>query len=264
YSNLFSKLNARFGSTATWQREILRAAQSWAEQTNLNFDVVADNGTTIGQGAYQQGDPGMGDLRVGGYGFGNSNVATAFLPPPTNNYSIAGDTQFNTNQTWNIGSTYDLFTVAAHEIGHALGLYHSGAGTNVEMWSSYNGVKSTLRSDDIAGIQAAYGGARRPDVNDAILPNGSVATATDLASQVRADLTAAVTGLDITTRTDVDYYTFLAPAGTGSTLTVTIQTAGLSMLTPTVTVYAADGSTVLGSASAAGSLGGSTLTINVN
>src|SRR5215813_3437704 len=40
-SNLFATMNARFGSAATWQNEILRAAQLWAQQTNVNFKVVS-------------------------------------------------------------------------------------------------------------------------------------------------------------------------------------------------------------------------------
>src|SRR5437588_8264903 len=39
-SNLFAKFNAKFGSAAAWQNIILKAAQSWAQQTNLNFSVV--------------------------------------------------------------------------------------------------------------------------------------------------------------------------------------------------------------------------------
>src|SRR5437868_4609675 len=45
YSNLFAKFNARFGSPAVWQAQVLRAVQSWAAQTNINFDIVSDNGT---------------------------------------------------------------------------------------------------------------------------------------------------------------------------------------------------------------------------
>src|SRR5262245_44875666 len=90
-SNLFATFNARFGSASVWQNEFLRAAQAWAQQTNLNFALVADNGTTIGGGSYQQGDPGFGDIRISGYNFGsNSNyLAVGCMPPPANNYSVA-------------------------------------------------------------------------------------------------------------------------------------------------------------------------------
>jgi hypothetical protein len=66
YSNLFATFNAKFGSTATWEDAILTAAQTWAQQANVNLSVVSDNGTTSGQGNYQQGDPSMGDIRIGG------------------------------------------------------------------------------------------------------------------------------------------------------------------------------------------------------
>src|SRR5436309_5674076 len=108
-SNLQATFNAKFGSAAAWQNIILKAAQAWAQQTNINFDVVADDGSSLGSGAYQQGDSAKGDIRIGGYRFGNTNLATAFMPPPVNNYSIAGDIEFNTGQTFNSnGSNYDL------------------------------------------------------------------------------------------------------------------------------------------------------------
>src|SRR5260370_33419939 len=47
-SNLFATFNAKFGSAATWQNQILKAAQVWAQQTNLNFAFVADNGADTG------------------------------------------------------------------------------------------------------------------------------------------------------------------------------------------------------------------------
>src|SRR5262249_40039324 len=80
-SNLFATFNARW-STSVWQKEIIRAAQVWAQQTGINFDVVFDNGVGQGAGAYQQGDPNVGDIRIGGYNFGNSNLAAAYQPPP--------------------------------------------------------------------------------------------------------------------------------------------------------------------------------------
>jgi predicted Zn-dependent protease len=47
-------------------------------------------------------------------------------------------------------------TVAAHDIGHALGLRHS-ADPNALMFDFYNGSHRFLSADDIAGIQAKYG-----------------------------------------------------------------------------------------------------------
>jgi hypothetical protein len=263
-SNLFSKFNAKFGSASAWENIILKAAQNWAVQTNINFAVVADDGVAIGSGPYQQGDPNHGDIRVGGYSFGSSILATAYMPPPANNYDAAGEIKFNTGMTFNNGSTYDLFTVAAHEFGHALGLDHSTATTAV-MYSAYNGVKQGPSSDDIAGVRSIYssGAARAADAFDAAASNNSVATATDLTSRLDpVTLSEVVTG-DITTTSDTDYYTVTAPVLTSSTLTVGVQSSGLSLLSPKVTVYAADGSTVLGSAGTSGQYG-ATLSVTVN
>lgn len=251
-SNLFSTFNAKFGSTAAWQTQILKAAQVWAQATNINFEVVSDDGASSGAGNYQQGDPGMGDIRIGGYAMGNSTLAVAYEPPPQNNYSIAGDITFNTGQAFNIGSTYDLFTVACHEFGHALGMDHTSSGSNAIMWPSYTSAKGGLTSDDIAGIRNIYSSnlARTPDLDDALLSNNSVATATNVTLLIdQLALTALVSNVDITTTSDSDYYTFSAPLLTSSTMTVQVQSQGLSLLSPKVIVYAANGTTVLGSAS---------------
>src|SRR5260370_11491176 len=154
-SNLFATFNAKFGSQTAWQNQILKAAQVWAQQTNLNFSLVSDSGADTGSGNYQQGDPGVGDIRIAGFNFGSSTLAMAYMPPSVNNYSVAGDMAFNTGQTFNIGSTYDLFTVATHEIGHALGLLHSDTSGAV-MYPTYLSKMSGLSSDDIAAIRNVY------------------------------------------------------------------------------------------------------------
>src|SRR5437867_6710780 len=54
-SNLFATFNAKW-ATSTWQNQILKGAQLWAQQTNLNFSVVSDSGADSGSGNFQQGD----------------------------------------------------------------------------------------------------------------------------------------------------------------------------------------------------------------
>jgi hypothetical protein len=257
-SNLFATFNAKW-ATNVWQNQILRAAQVWAQQANLNFAVVSDNGTQIGGGSYQQGDPNMGDIRIGGYNFQSTTLASAYLPPPVNNYSIAGDWQFNTGQPFNIGSTYDLFTVAAHEMGHALGLLHSTTAQAI-MYASYNTRKTALNSDDISGIQAIYGTLPADGTNTGF------STATDITSQVDpTSLTGVVNNLGLVSTSDNDYFKVTAPTGTTGSFTLTVQSTGLSLLDMNATVYASDQTTVLGSAtSTVTNRTGSTLTITVS
>jgi hypothetical protein len=259
YSDLFTKFNAKW-STAQWQDAILSAAQQWAQAANINFTVVSDNGTSPGGGSYQQGDPGMGDIRIGGYAMNTSYLGLGYQPPPANNYSIAGDLDLNTAAAINMGSTYDLQTIAMHEIGHALGLDHSTTSSAV-MYKSYHGTLKGLTTDDVNGIRAIYG-ARQADVYDSVASNDTFLTATPLTTLLDPTaLTGQATGLDITTTSDVDYYTVVAPTNSTS-LTISVQSTGLSLLRPSLTVYGSDQSTVLGSATSS-SYTGDTLTVNV-
>jgi hypothetical protein len=139
-----------------------------------------------------------------------------------------------------------------HEFGHALGLGHTVPSTTV-MYAYYTGQKRTLTDTDKNNIQAVYG-ARLPDAynSNPQTANTSFATAASLNTLISpSTLTAVVNNLSINTTTQSEYFTNKAPWGTSNTLKVNVQSTGLSMFTPSLTVYAANESTVLGSASSA-------------
>jgi hypothetical protein len=261
-SNLFSSFNGKASLDGNWENIILQAAQTWAQETNINFAVVPDDGAPSGSGPDEQGGPGFGDIRIGGYNFGSSTLALTYQPPSANNFSIAGDIAFNTGQSFNVGSTYDLFTVAMHEFGHALGLNESSVSGAVE-YPTYTGKKTGLAGDDIAGIRSIYSanGARTPDAyNSNGSSNGTLGTATPIST---SGLTALVSNADITTAGQLEFFSFTAPAGTGSTLELDLESSGLSLLAPKLTVYGSNGTTVLASANGAGQYG-TTLAVTVS
>jgi len=59
------------------------------------------------------------------------------------------------DEDWKIGADTDLFTVALHEAGHALGLAHVDNPASV-MYPYYR-LGAKIAADDIAGIQSLYG-----------------------------------------------------------------------------------------------------------
>ena len=89
-------------------------------------------------------------------------LAHAYFPPPGGG-DLSGDVHFDEAETWTVdipvpAGGVDLVNIAAHELGHSLGLDHSADESSL-MYAYYlsNNVKRGLTEDDIKGIRSKYG-----------------------------------------------------------------------------------------------------------
>lgn len=139
------------------ERQAIRDAFAlWAGVTSLTFTEVSSASSADIVILWAVGNHGDGSSFDGV----NGVLAHAFYPPP-NGGSLAGDAHFDDSETWTLGfrsdgnQPIDLMTVAAHEIGHSLGLGHSQV-PGALMYAFYGGSHRFLDQDDVNGIQALY------------------------------------------------------------------------------------------------------------
>jgi len=248
-----SELGSLLGSTtsqAQWQREILKAYQTWAVEANLNVGLVADGGQPMGIAGPPQEDIRFGDIRIG------ARPLSAAATPDANmagavgfDYDAktwAGDMVLNSRFRFGIGNIpdeqNDLFSVALHEAGHSFGFPDQNTDPTSVLYARYQGVYSGLSSADKLALRALYG-ARPDDAYEGTLGNGTAATAYNLTAN--GNLTAI--NADITRIGDLDVYKLVTPASsTGVTgLSIKLQAAGISLLTARVTVLDSLGNTVV-------------------
>jgi hypothetical protein len=162
----FDSLTAKIADSVA-RGEIERAFREWQKYGDVTLTAgdTADGPRTItvrfSHGAHGDSYPFDGP---GGM------LAHTFYPAPPNSEPIAGDMHFDADEDWHAGAGIDLFTVALHEAGHALGLGHSDQPGAV-MYPYYRQAFG-LTSDDIAGIQDLYGvpGMAQPPPPDPVNP----------------------------------------------------------------------------------------------
>jgi hypothetical protein len=230
-SNLFNLL-AQFPSPAAWQREIIRAFQTWAVYANISVGLVSDSGDPFGVAGQVQGDARFGDIRIGAQRMSDQQLAITVPPDPYYSGTLAGDVFLNSSYTFNQSN---LFPVMLHEAGHAFGLDHN-TDPNSVMFGTFHG-QSWLAPEDISAIQALYG-ARALDHNG---PDNSFATATQM------DYSGIVSGYtgttpvvaygDRATSGQVSYFWVQPIPAYNGPVTFRLQTSGISFLEPRLTVY---------------------------
>ncbi|XP_043851200.1 interstitial collagenase-like [Dromiciops gliroides] len=135
---------------------IRKAFKVWSDVSPLTFTKIsegeADIKISFHYGDHYDNSPFDGP---------NGILAHAFQPGP----HIGGDAHFDEDENWTKDHrNYNLYRVAAHELGHSLGLSHS-SDIGALMFPSYafsdpNDIQ--LSQDDIDGIQAIYGPIDNP------------------------------------------------------------------------------------------------------
>ncbi|ELW64937.1 stromelysin-1 [Tupaia chinensis] len=156
---------------------IEKALKIWEEVTPLTFSKIHEGEADI-----------MISFAVREHGdfspFDGPGQVLAHAYPP--GQGIYGDAHFDDDEQWTKDSAgTNLFLVAAHELGHSLGLFHS---TNTEalmypLYKSFTDLAQfRLAQDDVDGIQSLYGpppaSPDNPIVPTESVPSGSETPAT--------------------------------------------------------------------------------------
>lgn len=148
-SHLSSFMPAGFHSAIT------AAFAAWSAVANIAFIEVADGGLPFNHPSAT-----VADIRIGGHAIDGAfgTLAHGYFPP-VNGVTAAGDIHFDIAETWKLGfggPGFDIFQVAAHEIGHAIGLGHTAVPASL-MNPFYTEAFAGLQADDIAGAVFIYG-----------------------------------------------------------------------------------------------------------
>ncbi len=256
YQNSLRSVLDQVADRKEWQEAVLRAFQTWAVESNINVGLATDRGDNFGAVGLTQNDPRFGDFRIGG--LPQTGVLANATPFQTNAGTWAGDLLFNTQSNffldeWKLGTSVqtpsanergpaiELFSVALHEAGNALGLADVNRPGTV-MHQSYTRPIGAIAPTDRNAIRAIYGGARRDIFEIGSNNTRSTATIIDQRPSNGGRLPIIRKG-SLNTPRDIDFYRF-APVSNQEKVTVRLRANGISLLKSQLSVTDARGNVI--------------------
>lgn len=216
---------------------ILKAFQTWAIRSNLNFGLKQDSGDPLGIQGETQGDDRFGDIRIAAVPLSADIFAISIPHEELLSGTWSGDLLVNSNATF--ANVDEFYSVVLHEAGHILGLGHSTDPTSAMHPTNRLLAPSKQDSQDLRAIY----GIRNLDVNETATNRNddfSSATEIDNSGKYKGELPLVVFG-DIGSQTDVDYYQVENLENYAGQITVRVLTDNLSLALPKVTIYDANG-----------------------
>lgn len=285
-SNLVSYFDGLFGVTSggsnltqrPWFTYFKQSFDRWSELGGINFVYEPnDNGAQLQSSSGSLGV--RGDVRIGGAFIDgvNGTLAYTWLPNSGDMVVDTGETNFYSNSSNNYRQ---LRNTIMHELGHAFGLLHIESSTdNLLMEPTINLSFDGPQLDDIRGLHGLYGDVY--EKSNGGLGNGTAARATslgtlalggslDIGSDAVGNQVVAATETDfvsIANAADVDFFSFTttAPLSLDATLTplggvfnqgveggVQSSFNANARNDLTLSIFASNGTTLLGSANLGG------------
>ncbi|MEL7464348.1 MAG: matrixin family metalloprotease [Pseudomonadota bacterium] len=136
---------------------LARAFDTWSAVANIDFVRVADDGAQVGQGHGAH-------IRIA-FGEIDGRSGTLGLAYTPGGHSLHGDIMLDVGDRGLFATRSTLVSVAAHEIGHAIGLLDTTDAREL-MFGFFTGF-TTPQSGDIGGARSIYGPARPDGAPDA-------------------------------------------------------------------------------------------------